>query len=195
MRKYGIVVIVVIVCTLIFNAAASAEETDFFAGLRELVKDPEGYMKKMQYQPLEGIKEVDILIEKLDADAIEDGLKEETIKTAVELTLRSSGIKIISGTRANFKLTDPPADNATLYVNINSMKLSNGTSYTYAISVECKDKVKLQRSPYNECQAITWDKGIIGIAPVSSMPQKIKDAVKELTEEFSNDFLSANPKK
>ena len=71
---------------------------------------------------LEGLPGVEVVIEKINPDAQADGLSEEAIRTAVELILRSNGIRVL--TQSEF-MTTPSGP--YLYVMVNSMKFNTGT--------------------------------------------------------------------
>jgi hypothetical protein len=82
---------------------------------------------------LRGLSGAALVIEELHPAAIADGLSEDSIRTAVELILRSSGIRILGG-------------NPSLCVRVTTSKSRAGYHF-YAIQVRFKQKVSLVGQP------------------------------------------------
>ena len=139
-------------------------------------------------KPLIGLKGVAVTIEDLRDNAIKDGLDTAQIKIDVELRLRKSGIPVFD------QSTNAGDDSgAFLYVNINPVKLSDG-SYSYSIMVELREFVRLTRPIPKISTATTWDKGTTGYVNGDNMPAAIRQYLNDNIDGFTNDYLAQNPK-
>ena len=132
---------------------------------------------------LRGLPGAGLVIEELHSAAKVDGLSEDSIRTAVELILRSSGIRILDGPK------DSP-DSPWLYVRVSSIKSRSGF-HAFAIQVELKQLVSLMDRPESSAFAATWEQATVGhVADIRNVISVIEQMVKA----FANDFLAVNPK-
>jgi hypothetical protein len=143
--------------------------------------------RDQQRDSLQGLKGVEVIIESLRPDAEADGLSQEAIRTAVELILRSKGIRVLTRSES---LSTPAAP--YLYVKVSTYNHSSDL-YAYAVTVEVMQKVSLAQRPRQMMSATTWEKGAVGTTGHSNIRMVI-DSVESKVKEFANDFLAANPR-
>ena len=143
--------------------------------------------RDQQRDSLQGLQGVEVVIEGLRPDAETDGLSQEAIRTAVELILRSRGIRVLTRSES---LRTPSAP--YLYVKVSTYNHSSDL-YAYAVTVEVMQKVSLAQRPQQTVSAATWEKGGVGTTGHSNIRMVI-DSVESKVKEFANDFLAANPR-
>ena len=139
---------------------------------------------------LRGLQGVNVLIERLSSDAEQAGLNSTNIQTDVELKLRLAGIKVLSE-EESIKQRGYPY----LYVDaiVGVSKNPSGLAY-YSVRCALKQAVTLTRDDSISTIATTWDTSIAGLVGTNKL-QNIRDDIKDLVDEFINDYLSVNPKK
>src|SRR6476661_2284680 len=143
--------------------------------------------RDQQRDSLQGLKGVEVIIESLRPDAQADGLSQEAIRAAVELILRSKGIRLLTRSES---LTTPAAP--YLYVKVSTYNHSSDL-YAYAVTVEVVQKVSLAQRPQQMMSATTWERGAVGTTGHSNIRMVI-DSVESKVKEFAIDFLAANPR-
>jgi len=138
---------------------------------------------------LTGLKSIIVKVE-LDENLEKEGYNSETIKTDTELELRLAHINVID--REQYT-SDNVNKTATLYVNIMSFVKEIG--YTYHIALSTLEPVTVPRLDKDDYIAITWGRSALGITTGGYRGwQFIREAAKELVNEFLNDYLKDNPK-
>ena len=143
--------------------------------------------RDQQRDSLRGLQGVEVVIESLRPDAQADGLSQEAIRTAVELILRSKGIRVLTRSES---LSTPATP--YLYVKVSTYNHSSDL-YAYAVTVDVMQKVSLAQRPQQMMSATTWEKGAVGTTGHSNIRMVI-DSVESKVKEFANDFLAANPR-
>ncbi len=143
---------------------------------------------KYEIESLRGIKGIHVVIESLNPDIEKDGLRIENIQTDVELKLRLAGFKVLTEKEWLNEPGEP-----YLYVNVNSMKHEIGT-HVFKVDIGLIQTVHLKRDTKIFLQATTWSSGIIGYVEKEKGVNYVRDSVKDLMDEFINDYLSVNPK-
>ena len=158
---------------LVAGSAAAAQDTE------------------LRRQSLKGLKGVEVLVERLDAEAERVGLNETTIQTDVELMLRQAGIRVLTPAES---LESP--GRAWLYVSPALLRISTGEACVYTITVELRQDVRLERDLSIEAfGATTWNaRRRLGIVPTASFAPKVRDSLKDLVDQFINAYLSVNRK-
>ncbi len=140
-------------------------------------------------ESLRGLQGVAVVIERLKPDIKEAGLSEEKIRTAVELILRSSGIRVLSIEEASLTASFP-----YLYVTLNSLKAKSYDFFAYSFRLDLMQLVSLTHiSAQPKLFTSTWNRqgvGIAGIDKVAGIIRGIESDVKD----FANDFLAVNPR-
>jgi hypothetical protein len=141
---------------------------------------------------LKGLKRVVVLVESLDKDVEAAGLKVENIQTDVELKLRQSGILVFPSKFVGILLHD---GSPMLDVHVGMLKMKNAPAYAYFISLDLYQEVRLTHcKPPITDHAIIWRRRVIGVSSIEQV-SRIREDVKDLVDEFCNDYLKANPKK
>jgi hypothetical protein len=137
---------------------------------------------------LKGIKSLSVLVSTIPEDMKMEGVTRDALETAVELPLRMSGLKVLSGEEI-FKLPLVPL----LFVNIAGKV--NGPLLQWAVDLELKEIVYPNRNRNRAIAgAVTWRRessGTVGKAKVD----QFREPVRDLVDQFLNDYLKANPKK
>ena len=131
-----------------------------------------------QRASLRGLPGVGLVIESLRPDTKADGLSEDSIRNAVELILRSSGIRIID--------EDPEIP----YLYVNEAEL---IFYAFNIIVDFKQVMSLVDRPEWSGYATTWEQTVVGHVGAQKIRQVIS-SIEQMVKKFANDFLAANPK-
>jgi hypothetical protein len=138
---------------------------------------------------LVGLPGVHVLVEEINPEAQKYGLTKQALQTDVELQLRRYGIKVISEEEM-LRTKGMPY----LYIRLNCV-IRDPSS---AISIEVKlEEIALltTRYPVMACSnATTWEKCIVAIVGVLKI-ETVREDVRDLVNEFINDYLAANPKK
>jgi len=141
---------------------------------------------------LKGLSGVEVRIEPIRPEAEKSGygLTTKQLQTDVELRLRQSGIRVLTGKERRLTAGAP-----YLYVNVNVViRQRTGMNLAvYNIHVELNQIVYLGRDPTVRCYASTWNNGFVGSIGVSNLGD-IRVTVKESVDHFINDYLAANPK-
>ena len=138
-----------------------------------------------------GIKGVYVLVERLKPDLEKDGLTEDQLLTDVELQLRKVGIRVLTKGEL-YKVPGSPC----LYVNINAYKgkVSQFFWYCLNIKVSLNQDVLLERKLSITESCSTWERSTLGGCGKSSIKEYVREGLKEIIDEFINDYLTANPK-
>jgi hypothetical protein len=167
MRHVVMTIILVLTCLTLSTAQAEAS-TDQRESLREL-------------------SEVVVVIEKISPDAQADGLSEEAIRTAVELILRSSGIRVRT-------LSERPMTPSAPYLYVLVSTYKNEFLYAVNARVELDQKISLVHRPQYTMAATTWARNWIGVVGQTKMREVISSIIEPQVKEFVNDFLAVNPR-
>lgn len=143
-------------------------------------------------ESLKGLKGVEVLIEELNSDLENLGLTMIQMQSEVEAKLRKAGVPVLSK-EENEEIQ--PLRKPYLYIRINSSKLSSRKeAIAYNIGIALNQQVTL-RGPgeAKKCFfAPTWYTSVVGAAGRKNI-QDILDAVQNLTEQFTDAYLKANP--
>lgn len=139
-------------------------------------------------ESLKGISGLAVIVEDISPDASTDGLSQDAIRTAVEQTLRSKGIRVLPNIERTRSGTPP-----YLYINVNTLKEELGL-YAYAVSVDLKQVVGLLSIKGKQAWGVTWSASVVGMVREENLEQVIADGVEPLVKDFASDFLSVNPR-
>ena len=137
-------------------------------------------------ESLRGIPGLRVVVEDISPDASAGGLSEDAIRTAVERTLRSKGIRILTNTERIRSGSTP-----YLYINVNTLKEELGL-YAYAVNVDLKQIIGLLSIKGKQAWGATWSASVVGMVREESLSQVITDGVEPLVQDFADDFLSVN---
>ncbi len=154
---------------------------------------------------LAGLGSVNVIVENLSQDARDAGLSEEGLKTAVELRLRQSGIRVLED-------SDP-----WLYVQLTVASNEVGTrfvGYGYGLNVKLHETGFFQRHVLEAAtktdvdtttvgeffedlfsySITTWQRNGLGHTGRDGYRALIRNDILEFVDEFANDYLAANPR-
>jgi hypothetical protein len=134
---------------------------------------------------LVGLKGVYVIVENMDPQAENLGLRADQIETDVELRLRKAGVRVLTKEEI-FKTTGMPS----LCVNVLAL-VARGL-VTYSVEVELSEIVTLDRG--FRTHGVIWSDGGTGNVDIRSIG-KIRESVGDKVDKFINDYLAANPKK
>ncbi len=138
---------------------------------------------------LAGLTGMYVLVEHIPDEAERDGLDTTQIRTDVELKLRQAGITVL--TQQEWLST---AAAPYLYVNVQAIK-NRANVYAFSADVELRQRVTLVRNPGMSILATTWSAtGIIGTVGSQKLGA-VREDVRDLTDQFINAYLAANPKR
>jgi len=138
-----------------------------------------------QRESLRGLPVVQVLIEDIRPDAQTDGLSQEAIRTAVELILRSSGIRVLTQSERSEMPSNP-----YLYVHVGTDKNSSG-QYSFNARVELHQAVSLVHRPQHTMLAPTWFPPVkLRTVGQQNMRLRVINSIEPLVREFANDWPS-----
>jgi hypothetical protein len=128
-----------------------------------------------------------VVIEDIKSDAQADGLSQEALRAAVELILRSRGIRVLTPSERSAIPSKP-----YLYVHVGTDKNSLG-QYAFNTRVELHQAVSLVHRPQHIVLAPTWstpDK--FRTVGQQTMRMWIINSIEPLVREFVDDFRAVN---
>ena len=129
---------------------------------------------------LQGINDVEVVVQPLGQDAEIDGLTHDQLQQSVEGYLKGAGFLLL------------PTSSAYLYVNIN-LTLGSGI-YIYCAEVELRQSVHLEREPATIVpDAVTWQTGVVGAMSAADLATAMPNQVLQLVSTFLEDFDTTNP--
>ena len=132
---------------------------------------------------LKGLHGVRVVVD-LTPEVEKYGLTKETFRTDTELRLRQYGIKVLS-------LEESVG--SWLYINVNAIVNERLDIAAVAVEVEFRQVVLLYRDLKTRTMGTTWSNGTSGLFHVTTL-KKVRETVKDLVDEFINDYLAVNPK-
>ena len=144
--------------------------------------------REQQRESLRGLQGVEVVVEDLNPSAQVEGLSQETIRAAVELILRSKGIRILSHSERSETRRNPH-----LYIVVGPEKASSG-QYSFNARVELHQAGSLVQRP-QEMPAPTWfTPGKLRTVGQQNARLWVINSIEPLVREFANDFLAVNPR-
>ncbi len=119
------------------------------------------------------------------------GLTGQMLQTATELRLRQFGISVLSEEEQNLVLGNP---HLTVVVSVVADEETQVAALH--VSVKIRQGVLLQRDIKVKIilDATTWEKSKTGLCSIDKTNGLVQEIVKNLLDEFLNDYLAANPK-
>jgi hypothetical protein len=132
---------------------------------------------------LKGIDSVFVVVETLPNGASKLGLSKEIVQTDVEQKLRLAGLRVV---------TDQEGENLPgspyLYVRL----IATDPPEAAAVEISLNENATLERNSDFAPEVATWEKILVTANPSG---QGVRDKIKDLADEFLNDWLAVNPKK
>jgi len=168
--------LILVLGLLLIGKVAFAEETFSDTEIQRTVRNMIVFSSDGTGLENGGVLETRVVVEEITEDAKKTGLSEESIKSCVELQVRKNGIKPVAKTLEYF------------YVNVFVVGNAFHVSVSYMRPVFYWGAFKKIYRTY----AKVWNKSFLGTHGGSS--GYILEGVRELVDEFSNEFLKANGK-
>lgn len=138
-------------------------------------------------KPLVGLMGIYVLVEDLDDVAKGFGLTKPMLKADVEQKLRRSSIKVIS--EREWRASE---DSAYLHVIVKTIR--NETQAVTNVIVRLREQVYLARNDTETIMATTWIRGYVSLYNQSQYPQRVRSIIKDRVDQFTNDYVIANPR-
>ena len=130
---------------------------------------------------LKGLKTIGLIVEKLTPAAEAEGLTREQVQRDVELRLKDSGVPVAKEA------------GGFLYVNVQTVKLPDGSGHSYSIALEFAQPVLLVRDTQILVLGTTWSLSAVGTAAQGKLSLARVDVV-TLVDRFVSAYRSVNPK-
>ena len=135
---------------------------------------------KHELESLRGIESFDVVVECLDTESQEHGITVEKIKTAVELRIKRTGIRV------------GDKEESYLYVQVTTLWDEAGF-FCAAVYVGFNQKVVLKKNKISNF-VTTWKTAYLLKGPTKTASSQIFESINDRIDEFLNDYLAANPK-
>lgn len=113
-----------------------------------------------------------VVVKPLDTKSVDSGVSEETIRTKVELLLRSHGVLVMDNSNTKFEIM------------AHAVKVGGGEDYAGYIRAEYKEKTA------NKYTITLWFKEILLAYKTTD---EVYKGMAEITETFLNDLLKTKP--
>ena len=144
-------------------------------------------------QTLAGLTGVYVVVSEIEDDAQRVGLSQTQLRTDVELKLRQAGIKVLS----REEVANAPGF-PFLHVNVSTLQLTKAATGLYAFNtnIALLQFIQLPRDPSIVGLGRTWNAtGSYGTVGSSKLGEELRKTVRDLTDQFINAYLAANPKR
>lgn len=147
-------------------------------GLAAVLAAPAAGQQEVERENLAGIRDVNVVVADLSADAEAAGLTRRGLLEAVERRLEERGVRLGSSRQA-----------ADLYVDVTTHRGSTGLHAYYArVSVQ-----QLATIEGNQLRAYvdTWDMASLGTTGGANLP-RVAEVVLQIVDLFCDDYLEVN---
>ena len=144
--------------------------------------------------PLLGFRKVTTLIVFNATGREPSGISESRLRTVLELRLRQSGLQVLTDDENS---RDPDV-NPYVFLLVASLETKNRSGlsigYSYSVSLSVRTFVTIP-SNGSRAPAALWENSTLAIASTDDAPADITRIVGDLTDEFLNGWLAANPRR
>jgi hypothetical protein len=165
--------------------AAYYTKTEVFTELGDFLQGV--HIVEARHEVLKDLGPVLVAVGDLPKEAMQRGLKRETVRTDVELQLRTHGIEVI--TEKEWEEERGPA----LYVDVTCGFLRTAPVVVVHTQVALTESVLAFRNK-TICTAWTWRRGSLSWGSAKDFPQSARGYVEDAVAAFIRDYLAANPK-
>lgn len=148
--------------------------------LRRSLKSRPRISSPQQFKMLVGLRGCWIVVEDVSRDS---PLSREEIQTIIEFQFRKAGIPLLGQYEGE----------GFFYLSVHLLKVKEPEFYCYALRAEWRERCVSVRTLLRR-SAPVWVQHKAGYAGRLVAKRGTKQAIKELTDEFLNDYLKANPK-
>ena len=149
-----------------------------------------GAGREEERKSLVGLKGCYVAVEIPEHGGKETGLTKQQLRTDVELKLRLAGIKVVS----QKEWFNSISRTSFFCVIVDSFEFETLPMRNYYIAASLSQMVSLVRDPTIRISAATWGQNYFGIVENDDFQKEIRKNVKDVVDEFINDYLAANPK-
>jgi hypothetical protein len=140
----------------------------------------------LTYMTLSGLRSLAIRIEGIQKDFTRFGLDADTVLKVTTGVLRGSGIEVVA---LDTLKTAPAA--ALMRVKLNANE-SQFRFYSYALSIELKQKIPLNNPAGGFISGTIWKRGKTGTIMPTDL-RRMNEYIAELVAEFIKDYQAQNP--
>jgi hypothetical protein len=133
----------------------------------------------VERENLTDLREVNVVVEKLAADAESAGLDRRAIENVIEGLLEQRGVPLGNSRSA-----------ADLYVNIDTFRGSTGL-YAYCVEVSVQQLVTIESNQLRTL-ADVWQLASLGTVGAGNLPG-LESIVLQIVDAFADDYLETNP--
>jgi hypothetical protein len=138
-------------------------------------------------ESLRGVTGVEVLVDPLDVEIEQRGLKTDALEKDVRQRLHKAGVNVLTERERLRNLTS-----AMLVITVDALHDRIGR-YFYSIHLSIKQRVQLEGRETSELSAVTWMKlGSIGTVADDNV-KHIETKVLQKVDEFIKDYLAVNP--
>ena len=156
----------------------------FFAPILTLGEQP---IESVERESLHGVTGVEVLVDPLDVEIEQLGLKTDGLQKGINQRLQKAGVNVLT---ERDRLRTPTA--ALLTIRVDTLHDRIGR-YFFSIDLFLTQRVRLESRGTSELSAVTWMKlGSIGIVADDNL-KHIEGQVLQKTDQFIKDYLAANP--
>jgi hypothetical protein len=147
---------------------------------------------KNSRETLAGLTGVWVSVELKTDEAQRNGLTEAQLRTDVELKLREAGIKVVA-----FEEIGRIPGLPYVYVGVGALPLTSTLGlYAFSVNMDLIQAIRLARNPSTLALGRTWNgRGVFRTVGASNLEEEVRKAVRDLTDQFINAYLAANPKR
>jgi len=138
-------------------------------------------------ESLRGLPGVAVTVEDIATDIQTDGLSMEEIGIAVDLILRSNGIRVLSQPE-RFETEASP------YLYITVLGFKDGSVYSLCIEVQLRQIVSLTSGTSHKMFVSTWSRNSLLSVGANTLHDVISGSIEPKAKDFANDFLTVNPR-
>ncbi len=133
----------------------------------------------VERENLADLREVNVVVEELAADAQSAGLDRRSIENVIEGLLEQRGVPLGNSRSA-----------ADLYVNIDTFRGSTGL-YAYCVEVSIQQLVTIESNQLRTL-ADVWQLASLGTVGAGNLPG-LESVVLQIVDAFADDYLETNP--
>ena len=137
--------------------------------------------RELERKPLKGLTGLWVVVD----DTPDKPALRRTIRTVVELELRTVGLKV-------FESQGDPLD-TLCHLHVNCDLCFAGTVAGYAVEIKMYELVHTVRNGA-QVLATTWSNRFAGHGPSAEIDEMVEDATSRVLRDFLNDYLAANPR-
>jgi hypothetical protein len=158
--------------------------TVVLASLSSLAAQP---AEAPERESLKGVTGVEVLVDPLDVEIEQLGLKTDALQKDIKQRLQKAGVNVVTDRE---RLRSPTA--GTLVIRVDALHDRIGR-YFFSIDLYLTQRVLLESRTASALSAVTWMKlGAIGIVADDNVKQ-IEGQVLQKTDQFIKDYLAVNP--